>query len=477
MEYVSSFLLFLIIVVATIMIVQVLLFLVMRDSVIRIFTSYLALVSGTIAVISFTSGLQGSHHLIWGLPLGLGMVGFTTFSFARKVVKPIKALNNYFEELAEGGGDLTSRIPENYQFEMKTIAVNFNRFLTFMEHMITQINKTINLLQTSFNTLETRIEETLAATTEIAGHIENNRNQFSQQDTTVGATSQQVYSISEDIRSLDELIHDQASAVVESSTAIEQMLENFATIETAIRKMDDMSEELHTSSREGKDVQDRLGQASNRVNANTEKLNNANAVITNVASRTNLLAMNAAIEAAHAGDVGRGFAVVAQEIRKLAEDSSDQSREIAEQLTTITADILDMDNLSTTSTTKFQEIIELIQELQNEVKDIRNRISEQVAGSHEIMKSLAGIRQATEEVRSRSGGVDKLTGEIRKEMELLVSLSSNLKASIDEVTTGIGDISNATVDISNLTGDNSETLTGLNQLVERFVVGEAQEIA
>ncbi len=138
--------------------------------------------------------------------------------------------------------------------------------------------------------------------------------------------------IAENINSLENMIEMQASGVTQASAAVEEMIGNISSVNNSVEKMANSFATLGKTTNEGIMRQSSVAQYVQQVAEQSKTLQDANTAIANVASQTNLLAMNAAIEAAHAGEAGKGFSVVADEIRNLSVTSSEQSKKIGLEL-------------------------------------------------------------------------------------------------------------------------------------------------
>ena len=143
------------------------------------------------------------------------------------------------------------------------------------------------------------------------------------------------------------MIETQASGVEQASGAIEQMIENINSVSSSVEHMAGSFENLLKSTEAGVEKQKSVGVKIKDIETQSAELQGANHIISEIAAQTNLLAMNAAIEAAHAGDSGKGFSVVADEIKKLSENSQRESNKISEQLNAITNSIAEVVEAST----------------------------------------------------------------------------------------------------------------------------------
>ena len=163
-----------------------------------------------------------------------------------------------------------------------------------------------------------------------------------------------------------------------------------------------------------------------RIAEESGSLMEASAVIQHIASQTNLLAMNAAIEAAHAGEAGKGFAVVADEIRKLSEESSSQGKMISTTLKSLSTEINSLSEASKTVGDNFSEIFSLGEEVKDMSGRVMEAMQEQEAGSKHVLDAIHNINDVTEEVSQ--GSNEMLTGgeDIARQMEKLDGIARGI---------------------------------------------------
>jgi len=209
---------------------------------------------------------------------------------------------------------------------------------------------------------------------------------------------------------------------------------------------------------------DSVSQSAQSAQTHSDHLVEANTIIQSIASQTNLLAMNAAIEAAHAGDAGRGFTVVAEEIRKLAEDSSQQSKDIAGNLKEIKQTIDMVVQTSSDAGNAFGNIEQLVHRVENLVQEIQQAMQEQNTGNQQVLESLKNMQNITMEVKDGSREMKEGAGQILHEMKNLKDSSHELVDQLELIskhTESIIDLSHETNTISYKNVNASQNLSGI----------------
>jgi methyl-accepting chemotaxis protein len=190
----------------------------------------------------------------------------------------------------------------------------------------------------------------------------------------------------------------------------------------------------------------------------------------NIASQTNLLSMNAAIEAAHAGEAGKGFAVVAGEIRKLAESSGEQSKTISEVLKKIKESI-DTITVSTGSVLKqFEAINSSIKIVADQETNIRNAMEEQGEGSKQILDAIAELNEITRHVKAGSTEMLQGSREVIQESKKLDMVTQEISGGMKEMATGADQINTAVNEVNTISGRNKQNIDILMKEVSRFKV-------
>ena len=387
-----------------------------------------------------------------------------------KIIKPLKRVGAAVNNLASGDADLTQRIEVHGNDEFAEISTGINIFIEMLHKIVSELNLAQKELTAIGIDLGTNSQESASATAEIMANIAGVRKQSESQAEAVSNTTTILGHSAENVNNLENLVEAQAAGITESSAAIEQMLGNISSVTSSVRKMADSFKELGITVSDGKTKLANVDGKVNEIAEQSKMLIQANTIIAQIASETNLLAMNAAIEAAHAGKAGEGFSVVANEIRKLAETSSAQSKNINTELKEISSSIKDVVSLSKDSQVAFGQIVTHLDSTDVIIREIDNAMSEQENASRQIFSALSDMRNQSIEVNEMSHQVKDNIVAVTKDMDTVSQISSIILGSMDEMTAGAQQISTATQGVSDLAASTKENIDVMDSKLKLFRV-------
>ena len=386
-----------------------------------------------------------------------------------------RALKRYFARLETlfgkiAAGDLTDRVIIKRQDEIGRLMTHLNMATEHSHTMLLALKEESDKMTAIGSDLSSTMEETAAAVKEITNNTEAVKEKALMQAAGVTETAATTEQIQEKLNLLVEGISTQSENIRQSSTLITNTAENMLRVNKILSQNDTLIKTAYGQMKAGTDGARAANEFITRIAEKSEALLEASQVIQNIASQTNLLAMNAAIEAAHAGESGKGFAVVADEIRKLAEESNMQGKQIGAVIKESTEIIAQVSEAGIQAEKTFIDVYDLISQISSKEDSIVDLMHEQEENGTHVLSAIETINKVTKEVSSAS--VEMLEGgkQIVTEMQKLADITRETTDSMTEIASGAEQITKAVEDVVSITVENKASIMKLAQEVNKFKI-------
>jgi len=406
--------------------------------------------------------------IILALAIALAATILLALYISNMISRPIGLLVSAFEKVAIG--DLTQKLPDEGKDEIAKASKAYNLSMNAFNKMINEIiGQTTNLSNTG-NDLASNMNETAAAVNQITANVQSIKSRVINQSASVSETNATMEQVVGNINKLNGHVENQSENVSQASSAIEQMVANTRSVTETLVKNSENVKTLKETSDVGRTGLSEVSSDIQEIARESEGLMEINSVMENIASQTNLLSMNAAIEAAHAGEAGKGFAVVADEIRKLAESSGEQSKTINAVLKKIKNSIDKITRSTEHLLANFEAIDSSVRTVAEQEENIRSAMEEQGAGSKQVLDGISNVNEITRQVRSGSHEMLEGAKEVIHESVNLEKVTQEITSGMNEMASGAEQINVAVNHVNDITIKNREGIDALIKEVSRFKV-------
>ncbi len=417
-----------------------------------------------------TSSLQNTTFLV--VAAFVVVILLLSATLVAKIRTQFNDLLNSLQVMSTG--DFSHRLKEGGKDELSDLARSVNSFLNDFSTIILEIKQLSAESTRLKDELTGASNESAAAVNQMSSNIGSIGDQFEDLVSKMETATKASDDILTGIQALTERINTQSSAVTQSSASIEEMtaaVENVSTIAERRREATDKLVDITASG--GQKIEDTnalIEESTRDVSEILEVID----IINNVASQTNLLSMNAAIEAAHAGDAGRGFAVVAEEIRKLAESTNGNAKRIKTSINTIAQRIQTIHSTSNESREAFKTIEAETRSSSEAMAEISSSMKELSTGSNEILEAMNSLSNTTQEIQDNAANVSGNTESIHHSIQGILDIGNVINDGMQEIEAGIQDINKSMSQVNELNERSSESIDNLVEKVAAFKTEPAE---
>ncbi len=323
-----------------------------------------------------------------------------SFLIQAAIVKPINAVVEALKDIAQGEGDLTRRIKTNSSDEVGELATWFNTFIEKVHTIISDFSGTAAALNTNTEKLSGTAKETEKGVVSQQSEIQQ-----------VVAAVREMASVVEDVA------HNVGEAASSAEGADSEAKNGKAVVTATMGQIESLASDIVAAA----DVIDRLRQETDNIGSVLD-------VIRGIAEQTNLLALNAAIEAARAGEQGRGFAVVADEVRTLASRTQSSTQEIQDMIERLQYGA--------------REAVQMMEKGTNQAEESVKQAGEASRSLEAITAGVTAIRDKTNQIASASEEQSAATREIERNMESIASVARQTSEGSVEIASSTADLAN-----------------------------------
>ena len=367
-------------------------------------------------------------------------------------------------------GDLVSRLSISTFDDFGVVMTEMNKLMDFLKLSISTLKLENTKVDVDAGDLLAVTENSFSGITQIVSTFENMAKQNTQQAELLEVAKTNIEKLNEKAATVNQIMEIQAESEKQNAQAVEEMVANLSDITALIEKAQVLSQELTAESSTGRTEVGKSKVVINDISEKSKKMSDVIKVIDTIANQTNLLAMNAAIEASHAGEAGKGFAVVAGEIRKLSEDTQKSARDINTIISEIVAVIETGEKSMTDTQNAFGKISEKINVQSQAVGEISKSIVLQSDKANNVLSNTSEITTKISEVNELIKSQTKYTQEINNGIEDIVNLATVVNGAMTESDIVIKDFQRSFMTVKDKAEQNRESVQRITNELDKFVI-------
>ena len=418
---------------------------------------------------------------LFQMVLGLLFVGFVTvliiilMVIIKRVTKPIIRIKNQLVESQGIDFSKSVSVKCNEQDEVYDLSEAINIMNASVSNVLHRVTHDLRLSKDVGEKLEKLATDFSGVTSEITGALTDTRVQTEELFSQVDSSNESCQETETFLYTVADNIDHQASAVQQSSSAIEQMLISLRNIDKVTADKLQRVASLQDRARDGQSHLKETMERMKRATESVDEIVGMVQVINDIADQTNLLSMNAAIEAAHAGEAGRGFAVVADEIRKLSLETATNAKTITTSTQRVIEEIKASEATVNTTGTMFQQTVAEIESVTDGIAEMKHTTTELSVGSNQLHHAIEDLNTQTAAISSSSVEIRSRIKDISESMQRTGTSTQNIVSSISRIDKAAEVLAETSGGIFSEGKRNLQQLNVLDGLIGQFSLMEADE--
>ncbi len=438
------------------------------------FEGGLSTLFGTLEEQALETGARMQQLIIIALSLfALVIIGLSVL-IVRSIIKSIAGLQKGVNRAAEL--DLTVRFIERRD-ELGQLGRELNGLFDNFRNVIRDLRGFALSSQGSDARLEDNVNSMKTLLNTNREHMHNLEFSAMSMRDQISQVREKTSSIAQSIGTISDYTEDQSAAADQSSSSIEEMEASLRRIAEIISTRQDDLKQLSDATRQSQEQGKLATETISSVAADIDRLNEILSVIATVASQTSLLSMNAAIESAHAGDAGRGFAVVAEEIRKLAETTTERSKEIRQNLKTIIGKIKSAEEVSLQNYSYLEDSANRLDSFVLAMNEVQQSTAEVSTGSREVLSAANELSTSVNRSRESSQEILSAIQDIEGTVQGVTEFSEKLNTRVSQMLEHSGSILSTVDQVASLQQTSSRDIRALGAKVDNFHTEEESDAA
>lgn len=410
-------------------------------------------------------------QFIYSLILILSLTSIIISSLlAHRITKPINLITRRLKEIAEEEADLTQSIQSSAKDETREMVTYYNHFLSTLRTIISHIKSTVAEFSKLTNNIEATGHETAAATHQIYSNVTHLNKQIDNAHNRVTEAVQEIHGVNKEYAGLQEIVENLTNSASEARQISDRTSDRMAQLSQDTSNQQTTVSQLREAASTGENLAFQVQEQTDTINRRAGTILEVLEIIKDIAQRTDLLSMNASIQAAHAGEQGRGFSVVAGEIRKLSEHADESTGRIENEILAIIEHIKDTDTASKSNWEHFKQISATINEVEAFLGQLMDALQKLDSESNTITNFAATIE-------TQSTALNTVSGHTAESMQKLISGHQELREMIetihsgtDEIERGNKEVSDGSTNLSDMIQKSVEQLQRISEEIERFKV-------